>query len=228
MPDCDVGRGTVTAADWVNDITPIVAVLITLSAGWLIGQRVTDRWEKARKRRELDLSALGELYRCYGEFYAVWKAWGAYCGPKHPAPAPSDIQRELLLRATAAEGSVEALMTKIVTERELNPVDVDALGALRQAYHELRHAISRGIPLPWYSSGSQDYTAFKGLQTLVAGLLTRTSENRPSPADAARNFARVTSNKYEQTFPDVAVEAGVYYPDGRDATALNRPLRRLR
>jgi hypothetical protein len=215
-----------TVAGWINDITPIVAVLITLSAGWLIGQRVTDRWEQARKRRELDLSALEELYRCYGEFYAVWKAWRTCTDPERPSPAPPGAAWDLLLRATAAEGSVEALLTKIVTERELDLAEVDALGALRQAYHELRHAIREGKPLPWLSSANPSYTAFKGLQTLVAGLLTQSSENRPLPADAARNFARVTSNEYEQTFPDVAVEAGVYYPDGHDATVMNRPLRR--
>jgi hypothetical protein len=92
----------------------------------------------------------------------------------------------------------------------------------------LRRAIGRGEPLAWHRSGHPDYTAFKGLQTLVAELLTQSSENRPAPADAARNFAHVTSNEYEQTFPDVALEADVYYPDGHDATELNRPLRRLR
>jgi len=55
--------------DWLT--TPIITALVTLLAGWFIGQRITDRWERARKQRELDLSALGELYSSYGEFYAV-------------------------------------------------------------------------------------------------------------------------------------------------------------
>ncbi len=215
-----------TTADWINAVTPIVAVLITLIAGWLIGQRVTDRWERARKRRELDMSALGELYRCYGEFYAVWKAWNRYCHLTDRSVAPPHTDWDLLLRATAAEGSVEALLTKIVTERELNETELDALGALRQAYHQLRLAIRKDQPLPWSYSGHQDYTAFKGLQTLVAELLTRSSGKRPMPADAARHFARVTSNIYEVIFPDVAVNARVYYPDGRNAAGLKRPLRR--
>lgn len=41
---------------------------------------------------------------------------------------------------------------------------------------------------------------------------------------AARNFARVTSNEYEQKFTDIAVKAGVFFPDGHDTTALNQPL----
>jgi hypothetical protein len=78
----------VATADWINAVTPIVAVLITLVAGWLIGQRVTDRWEHTRKRRELDMSALAELYRCYGEFNAVWKAWNRYCHLTNRSVAP--------------------------------------------------------------------------------------------------------------------------------------------
>jgi hypothetical protein len=218
----------VTTANWMNAVTPIVAVFITLIAGWLIGQRVTDHWEQARKRRELDMSALGELYRCYGEFYAIRKAWNRYCHLTDPSVDPPHTGWDLLLRVTAAEGSVEALLTKMVTERELGGTELDALGALRQAYHQLRLAIRKDQPLSWNYSAHQDYTAFKGLQTLVAELLTRGSGNRPTPADAARNFARITSNKYEATFPDMAVEAGVYYPDGRHVDVLKRPLRKIR
>lgn len=214
-----------TTANWISIGIPIAVAVITLVAGWVIGQRVTDRWDQARKRRELDLSALGELYSCYGEFYAVWKAWNRYSGSEDPSVAPTDTPWSLLLRATAAQGSVEALLAKIVTERQLKQTEVDALGGLRQAYRGLRHAIRRDEPLAWHRSGNPDYTAFKGLQTLVAELLTRSSSDRPSPADAARNFARVTSNEYERAFRDVAVKAGVYFPDGRDpADFLNRPL----
>lgn len=216
-----------TDSDWVNGLAPIAAVLITLAAGWLISQRVTDRWEQMRKRRELDLAALDELYSCYGEFYAVWKLWNGYCNKQNPTPGPPDATWNLLIRATAAEGKVEALLTKIATERVLDEPQIFALGALRQAYHELRHAIRLGKQLPWSRSSHQDYVAFKGLQTLVAGLLTGSSGTRPSSAQAARNFARLTSNGFEQTWPDVAVKGGVYYPDGRDPIDLDRPLQKL-
>lgn len=217
-----------TRSNWISLTTPVVTALLTLLAGWLIGQRITDRWERARKQRELDLSALGDLYHSYGEFYAVWKAWTRYCDSQDDRFSKPDTSWELLLRATAAEASVEALLTKIVTERDLTPAEIDALGALRQAYHGLRHAIRQGKALPWHYSAHPDYTAFKGLQTRVAGILTQSSGSRPTPAVAARNFARVTANIYEQTWPDVAVKIGVYYPDGKDASNLNRPLRRLR
>jgi hypothetical protein len=216
----------VTTSNWIGFTTPIITALVTLLAGWFIGQRITDRWERARKQRELDLSALGELYSSYGEFYAVWKLWNRYRDPGDDRFAEPDTPWELLLRATAAEAGIEALMVKIVTERELAPDEIAALGALRQAYHRLRHVIRRGQGLHWHSSADPDYTAFKGLQTRVAGILTRSSGSRPTPAVAAQNLARVTANRYEQTWPDVAVEIGVYYPDGEEASNLNRPPRR--
>ena len=213
-------------ADWIAIITPIITAVVTLLAGWFIGQRVTDRWERARKQRELDLSTLGELYKSYGEFYAIWKAWNRYCDPRFSRLSNPEIPWELLLRATAAEASVEAMLAKIVTERQLARADVDALGALRQAYHGPRRSIRQDKALPWDKSAHQDYTAFKGLQTRVAGVLTEGAKHRPAPAAAARNFALVTANTYEYTWPDIAVAIGVYYPDGEDATDLKRPLRR--
>jgi len=41
-------------------------------------------------------------------------------------------------------------------------------------------------------------------------------------------FARVTANVYEQTWPDVAVAARVFYPDGKEPTELTCPLLRSR
>jgi hypothetical protein len=222
----------VTTSNWISLVTPIITVLVTLLAGWLIGQRITDRWERARKQRELDLtdrwerarkqreldlSALGELYRSYGEFYAVWKLWNRYRESKGDRFAKPDIPWELLLRATAAEAGIEALLVKIVTERELAPDEIDALGALRQSYHGLRDVIGQGEGLGWHSSANREYTAFKGLQTRVAGILTRSSGSRPTPAVAAQNLALVTANIYEHTWLDVAVRIGVYYPDGKES-----------
>ena len=221
--------GAVTETQWISAGSPIVAVAITFACRWLIGQRVTDRWNQAQKRRELDFTALGDLYKSYGEFYAVWKAWSAYFEAADWSLASSDTLKGLLLRATAAEGSVEALLTKITTERELSDAEIDVLGSLRQAYHELRKAIVRGEPLPWHYSAHSDYAAFKGLQIYVANMLTqRTSSRRPAPPVAARDFTKITSNKYEWTFPQAAVQNEVYFLDGSKATGLDRPVLKKR
>jgi hypothetical protein len=219
----------VIESQWGIAASPIVAVAVTLLAGWLVGQRVTDRWNQAQKRRELDLTALGDLYRSYGEFYAVWKSWNAYFEAADRSFASPETFTTLLMRATAAEGSVEALLTKIATERALTDAEIDVLGSLRQAYHELRKAIVRGEPLPWNYSAHSDYTAFKGLQVYVANMLTRSTSGRPpTPPVAARNFTEITSNKYEWTFPQAAVDNEVYFPDGSNAKGLDRPLLKKR
>lgn len=216
-----------TSADWIKAGAPIVSVFLTLIGGWLIGQRVSDRWERRKRQRELDLAALAGLHTSYGEFYAVWKDWNAHVRAQG-AQAPPTTRWELLARATTAEGSIEALLVKVVTERKLTPEQVDALGALRQSYRGLRFAIAGGRELAWHYSAHPDYTAFKGLQTLIAGLLTDAPRQRPTTGEAARNLARATANEYEHAWPDVAVQAGVYFPDGRTATELTRPLLRER
>ena len=203
---------------------PVIGAILTLAGGWLIGQRVSDRWERMKKQRELDLAALANLYGAYGEFYAVWKAWNSLAAARLSAPA--DARWVLLERATAAEGAIEAILIKIATERILTSAQVEALGALRQSYRGLRYAIQDDKPLAWDYSAHPDYTAFKGLQTHIAGLLTQNQGDRPTSCLAARNFARATANVYEQTWPDMAIKSNVYYPDGKDATDLNRPLLR--
>ncbi len=79
------------------------------------------------------------------------------------------------------------------------------LGALRQSYRALRYAITQNTPLAWNFSAHRDYTAFKVLQTRVAAMVAQGQAPRPTPADAARNFAKATANKYEQDWPGVAV-----------------------
>ncbi len=53
--------------------------VVTLLLGWLVGVRITAAWTLRQKRRELELSAAHELYRLYGEFFAVWKLWNYAC-----------------------------------------------------------------------------------------------------------------------------------------------------
>ena len=82
---------------------PVIGAILTLAGGWLIGQRVSDRWERMKKQRELDLAALANLYGAYGEFYAVWKAWNSLAAGRLSAPA--DARWVLLERATKEKRS---------------------------------------------------------------------------------------------------------------------------
>ncbi|NEK59910.1 hypothetical protein GCU56_18810 [Geodermatophilus sabuli] len=210
--------------EWIRAFTPVAAVLITLVGGWLVGQRVSDRWERTKKQRELDLASLADLYRAYGEFYAIWKTWNAHCSKEGADPsAPADLPWVLLGRATAAEGTIEALLVKVTTERILTDSQVDALAALRQSYRVLRSAIRHGRQLNWGYSAHPQYTALKGLQTYVARLLAESPGSHPEAGLAARQFARTTANSYEQRWPQVAAEIGVFFPDGA-ADANRSPL----
>jgi uncharacterized protein with ACT and thioredoxin-like domain len=59
----------------VKAVPTLGVALLTLLLGWLVGTRITSRWEEDKKRRELRLEALSRFYELYGEFYAVWKLW---------------------------------------------------------------------------------------------------------------------------------------------------------
>src|SRR5689334_1916573 len=91
-------------------MAPAALVLASLCLVWFIAYRVSDHWEHRRFRRQLDLASLETFYRLYGEFFAIWKLWDAALRYPTCVPSQGDHRRELLLRATAAEGSLEALL----------------------------------------------------------------------------------------------------------------------
>src|SRR3954454_22773303 len=91
--------------------------LLMLAVGWFVGNRITDRWDLKKKRRELDIASAAEFYRIYGEFKSVWRVYKVVMKADAGAPefgfANKDETREKLLdRATAAEGAIEALILK--------------------------------------------------------------------------------------------------------------------
>jgi hypothetical protein len=64
------GDGTLTAI-----IAAFVAPVLTLGLAWLVGNSLTTRWDTVKKQAELDLAAMEQFYKIYGEFFAVWKLW---------------------------------------------------------------------------------------------------------------------------------------------------------
>src|ERR1700722_19702542 len=64
------GNGTLTAI-----IAAFVAPVLTLGLAWLVGNSLTTRWDTVKKQAELDLAAMEQFYKIYGEFFAVWKLW---------------------------------------------------------------------------------------------------------------------------------------------------------
>src|SRR4051812_46069201 len=95
----------------------LVVALITLSLGWLVGLRLTARWDERKKRRELELLALGAFYEAYGQFCAIWKSWD---GAPDSLRQDDPFQSEMLRQAAEAEGKVESLLVRLTSERPLS------------------------------------------------------------------------------------------------------------
>jgi len=110
-------------------ISNLTVALVTLGFGWLVGNRLMVHWAIVQKRRELELSALHDFYRLYGEFFAVWKLW-SYCRRSAALALehPEETRWSLLERASASEGSLEAIFVKLASERKLSVYDIETLG----------------------------------------------------------------------------------------------------
>ncbi|WP_439657752.1 hypothetical protein ACSHWB_35935 [Lentzea sp. HUAS TT2] len=183
-----------------------MGVLLTLAGGWLVTTRVTDRWDRVKKARELDLAAAQDFQRLYGEFFAVWKIWNAANEDVHAAEPPDGVVWALLERASVMEGGIEALLTKVCAERILSDSDVEALGSLRQAFQQLRKSMRRNRKLPWHFSGAAEYVAMKNLAVFMSSLLRRGKSARrpPSPEAAATAFRSITDNRFESDWIKIA------------------------
>lgn len=134
----------------------------------IFGPRAAYRWDDLKRRRESDLSDRVRFYRIYGEFFAVWKAWDTHL-TRPGIHAPSDAQWELLNRAAHVEGEFEALLVKVVSERQLGDQEVRLLACYRQAYQRLRERIREGCRLEWWATNKPGRgTGYREYQTLKA------------------------------------------------------------
>jgi hypothetical protein len=179
-------------------VIPLVTVAVTLGGGWLITTRVTDRWDKIKKRRDMDLASAQDFQRLYGEFCATWKSWDI--AVQHPAAVGSLTDRawECLEHAAAIEGGIEALLAKVAGERFLSDDDIDVLGAVREGFQTLRKAIRDGVRLA--DRGSRfEYSAFKGVCVYASSLLGSSPSKigLPDRTVAVKNFLGITSPEQE-------------------------------
>lgn len=75
----------------IKAILNLAIALLTLGSGWIVGNRISAKWDERKKRRELDLPAFNSFYSIYGNFFAVWKIWdGGSCGRTGPLQASGD------------------------------------------------------------------------------------------------------------------------------------------
>jgi hypothetical protein len=185
-------------------IAAVVGPTLTLMLAWLVGNSLTTRWDAVKKRTELDLAAMEQFYKLYGEFFTVWKLW------EDATRRGDETKRSSLLdRIAVAEGQLEALIVRIGCERSLTEQQLHAAGAFRQAYQTLRKSMKHGHSLSgddgWNASNAAPYAAFKGLAASVAVLLRpaparligRLPAPGPHPIAATAALRSLTSNAYE-------------------------------
>lgn len=168
---------------------------VTVAFGWLVGQRLTLRWNLRQKQRELDLSTAHDFHELYGEFFAIWKLWNYSLTPEDGCTMS---RSELLVRACAAEGAVESLFVRLAAGRDLSPSDIITLGRFRQGYQTMRETIRDNIRLAWDHPSHPEYFAFKQLATAVALLVTsETSAPAPVTKRRAQTLISITSERGE-------------------------------
>ncbi|MEU8193146.1 hypothetical protein AB0C10_05115 [Microbispora amethystogenes] len=203
---------------WVESVKAVpnlIVALITLILGWLVGNQLTARLDERKKRRELDLLALGVFYEIYGEFFAVWKMWSNAPKSLHE---DDDFRRTLLDRSAETEGKLESMLVRLASERKLSDRDCTLLGCFRQAVQSLRESMREKtglrsrvtwqgqqlVAISWYGSDAPPYLAFKALAAFAADLLSRSSDLDTKAETAYSSLRKITSSRLERTWLEEA------------------------
>ena len=193
--------------EWFKAVVPLLAAGTALAGAVLFTNRVSHRYELRRKQREFDLETMRELATIYGQFFRSWKAWNALCRYEHVDAAEGAWT--LLNQTVEAEGRLETLLLRIACDRSLSKADINALGALRQAFKTVRLAIYHKTPLDWRSSDHGHYAALKTYAAHTAALVSADRVGSAPDAQTARAaFQQITSNRHEGTWKTLAADNG--------------------
>lgn len=185
----------------------LFVVIITLSLGWFIGQRLTLKWNLIQKQRETDIANLQEFYSLYGEFKEVSKAWRIIKRNKSDSGlvVPPEIRWSLLTRACAVESKNEAILVKLATERILGSDALNDLGLFRQAFQRLRESIRDDKEVSSASRGPE-YVFFNNLAAKVGLIISSSIPARnPDPRGATERLKaimNVRSPDYKKALKD--------------------------
>lgn len=172
-------------------------VCLTLLLTWVAGRGIINYWDIKKKRQELDIAIAREFHRLYGEFKELSRLWRAfiYVGPSvNPLVFPNrkNTRIDLLNRATASEGVVEAIVLKLATERRLEDDDIITLGLFRQEYQQLRKAIRNGIPFE-STYGTPEYGRFNELSSKMTCIISSEKTRMCSKEDAPKIMEGITA-----------------------------------
>ena len=173
----------------------------TLGLGWFVGQRIITYWDIKKKRQELDIEIARQFHKLYGEFKELSRLWRAfaYTGERtHPLDFPEATRVDLLKRATASEGGVEAIVVKLATERDLTDDDIKTLGLFRQVYQQLRKAIRNGEFLE-STYGTSTYTLFNDLASKMTCIISSNKTKMCHTAEAPDIMRKITAIRSEES-----------------------------
>ena len=184
----------------IDEIIKTVFACFTIGFGWFVGQRIISYWDIKKKRQELDIAIAREFHKLYGEFKELSRLWRAFTftGKRTQQFVFPDTTRvDLLKRATASEGSVEAIVVKLATERDLTDDDIKTLGAFRQVYQQLRKAIRDGAPLE-STYGTASYTLFNDLASKMTCIISSNKTKMCPTAEAPGIMQKITAIRSEE------------------------------
>jgi hypothetical protein len=185
---------------------------VTMIFGWIAGQRIVAYWDMKKKRQDVDLALAAQFQRLYGDFKQISRLWRSvtYEGKRNREVAfPEHFAADLLMKATAAEGSVESIIIKLATERTLTAEDIETLGLFRQAYQRLREAVRDGKDLNW-THGKPEYHLYDDLAAQVCGLISQ--GNRSS--DTLEKITAVRPERWDRKVDEFRSRAKIAAAQG--------------
>jgi hypothetical protein len=186
---------------WFAQAAPdLIVALATGLVVATVGAAIAHYWNLRQRSRELDLETAKEFHTHYGEFFATWKLWNYYL-ENAESVIEKDIHWQLLSRASAAEGGMESILSKLASHRRLSDQMVIDLACFRQAFQRLRECIRKEAPLNWYSSDVPEYARFKELTGRVSQLIYA-KRWVLNPVRRQDVWARVTDNEWEDIWHD--------------------------
>lgn len=179
----------------------LTIALITLSFGWLVGNKLSYNMNIRQKQREIDLNISHDFFRLYGEFFAIWKLYDYLL---RSCQLTDDLHLEILKRMVNAEAGIESILIKIAADMRLSKSDIENLGSFRQSYQFLRKSIQSKQRVGWNKSNHEEYMRFKELSCKIAHLLT-VNENCPTDKMTFDAFVEITDNNWEYKWIDPTI-----------------------
>ncbi|MEE6297188.1 hypothetical protein [Georgenia wangjunii] len=218
----------------VQALPGLVVAIVAAVLAWLLGHRYSARRAMLAAAQARGLAAAEELYRAYGQFFAVWKAWAFHTDATSGSPrGPVTPERrsELVAQAGEVESLYEAFLVRVTSERRLNGDELAALWALRFAFKQLRYAITQDLPLEWWREGhlhtrpegAREYDAMKCLMVVVSRFTAARKRGRqaPSSAQAQEQLATVTGAG-EDLLARAEFETRLAQPSAREVPSARR------